>query len=782
MSYILSPEQQLVCKEVRTSSSSDIKYFDLHTAYQTIENVIIEVLEKGEKVLIHIPDSFEKKQELLNLLAQSQLSQLTIDTSSNSVIPDGDFIKMRSIMKGSVNTDIIIQNTLATENTERLKEGLVAYYTALDKKVLSNIALKDYISNKVNTESFQQKNDFTNPETASLEFSSKEFYAIKKQVEQAVELFDSKFLLYDHLDLIDASIWKLDKDELTKKKEILEHHLNKVNELDADFEKVYKNLIDEASNQSTHKIKDLEKTIIRLNKECLTHSLNATYQKSEKKGFSLFGKKNTTPTNKVYKDAIAEIQSKVSQIDSNWSMEITTTDDSESYEMYSTIIQKISKLIGHKKTEVNQRIANEISKINKINATSKDVVVLDSRLNEFISSFAEVSFFTKAFNHNALSFNKQLQLCKELKMYIQKCHTLLNQSTEYAEWNTFLAGTKESFQVFFDGASHLPKQQWLNAFDSWYSNQLLATLPTISDLKNKQVDYIKNEQEKANTIIPALVNKLTLRRLEIAEELKLSSKELYNTLFKKKAHSVSSWNDISLMNRPFLQDFFPLHIQNNLVNASDYDLVLSLSPRTEETSTNHHFSPILPEDIENRQNSSSLFLYLNHYGYTSPLAELTNSEKLKAAKKLSKYILSLNQRVKIYQIKSANIISLLPSYDAQKLEQKLENYGLNIIDTDGVLYDRLTESILFTDRKPFLIIKDELFNSDHHEHLLWQISLRAVFEKAGYTLLSVNSNEQIANNDTIFNDVLNALTSGMTIADKKTTTVAQNSVIIPAND
>jgi len=235
----------------------------------------------------------------------------------------------------------------------------------------------------------------------------------------------------------------------------------------------------------------------------------------------------------------------------------------------------------------------------------------------------------------------------------------------------------------------------------------------------------------------------------------------------------------------FLQEFFPIHICDTIENTSNYDTVFSFSHRSDDHPSDecvHYISPILQKDIDDMSTSNDHFLYLNTYQYNVPITELPTSEKLKASKKLAKFILSLNQQIKIYQLKTGNIISLLPPSDDNQLERRLDKYGIKSIDVTDALYEKLTESILFTERQPYLIIKDELINPEMHQHLMWQAEIIQIFRTAGYKVLSLNTDRQLENNERAIEEIIHTLVDKSHQPAKQQTQTAiedtSNSIIV----
>ena len=132
-------------------------------------------------------------------------------------------------------------------------------------------------------------------------------------------------------------------------------------------------------------------------------------------------------------------------------------------------------------------------------------------------------------------------------------------------------------------------------------------------------------------------------------------------------------------------------------------------------------------------------LLLHEYSYKNPLKDLPLSEKLKAAKKLAKLLLSLNQNLKIYQLKFANIISLLSMDYNEIIEIELDDHGLKESEIDSKLYEAVTESILETDRNQYLLIQDYLISLEHDKYFMWQLKVLDVFKQAGFRVFNLRS-------------------------------------------
>lgn len=768
MPYTLSPEQKVVANALLSSTATDIKYFDLDTAFGAVYQAILKALDEHKKVLIHTTSDENISISIDELISRFKLDSLTINSGSRSIIPDSDIITLRSVLKKNVDTTPIIEQIL---NNEKLNTDLIKvsnYYKAMDTKVLSERTFRDFSTSliyhqKENNQKLHISSDASGKE---LIFNSQEYYNIKRIVSQASELYKSEFDLLDQLNLVSDVVWSYNEEKTKELRASLAELITESKDLVIKYKKTYDDLSKDAAKNVNKEVLTLTHAISVHQRECTAYHINELYTtpKQESK-LSLFGKKQVQSTNAAYIKAFDIISGLIKNLSTEWFDELLAPKTEEiTYGFITQFISEVKNSLPSYEKKLKQNLNNSLHRINRINTTSDLVKSLDERLTAFINKTDDLGFINQKFNGNTLSFIKQMELNHEISAVLTQCYNLIGKDSSYTFWKSFERSNSQLGTEMISALKALPQSEWSHAFDQWYNNQIKDTI--LSDLSidtSKIKDLLKLNRLISTNEIPDALNKIQIKRLNAAENLKANSKELHNTLFKKKTMNPTSWNDIALTSRSFLQDFFPIHIDENLTHTSEYDLVISFSKRPEIMNDDlkvHHISPILAEDIENRMDSKDLFLYLNNYKYTSNLSELPNTEKLKASKKLAKFILSLNQQIKIYQLKTGNIISLLPTTDDVYFERKMDQFGIKSIDTSGSLYEKLTESILFTNRQPFLIIKDELINPDLHQHLLWQAELLEIFETAGYQILSLNTHEQLKDNEGIFEKIIGSLIDG----------------------
>ena len=762
MFHSLSPEQKVAVDAMLGQSSTDIKYFDLNTVFRSIYQVILESITEHKTVLLHLPDDNVLCENIINLLHQYDLDSFAINLDKNVAIPESDIITLRSVVKKDVDTKPIIENIVAQNKLDSTLAKTEIYYNALDTKLLTNSSFRHFAASTILNGNQQQSSISINHLTTNLrlDLSEQEFHNVRRQINQAAKVYQREFDLFDRLDILNSEVWSYNIEKFDALRVSLNSLRKEGKELVKSYNETYLTLEESASKNIHQNISELLSVIKNHQQDCTAHHINETYKNPIKnKKFSFFGKKEDTMSNAVYVSAFDTVSKMIGDISSDWfdSIPAPHTDDI-TFEFINTFLNDCIENAPQYVQKIKTTLAHSIHRINRINTDSEEVLSLDARLAQLITKIEELNIIQHEFNGNTISFTKQMQMSKKISEVLDQCCNLIGQDTPYTLWKTQEKSNSNLSNLLIQELKSIPQDQWNTQLNLWYNEQIKSSI--ISDLTTNQY-IIENLRSTNSTFlkseVPAAINKLQLNRIAAANDLKSTSKELHNTLFKKKSLNANSWNDIALMARPFLQSFFPIHTNSNLNAASEYDLIISFVPRpadAPELNTVHYVSPITPFDIEDMGESKTTFLYLNDYNYSNTLAELPNSEKLKASKKLAKFILSLNQQVKIYQLKTGNIISLLPSSDDTEFENRMDKYGIKSIDTAGALYDKLTESILFTNRQPYLLIKDELINPELHQHLLWQADILHIFKTAGYKILSLNTDKQLVDNNLAFDNLL----------------------------
>ena len=139
MSHSLSPEQKVAVDTLLNQSASDIKYFDLNTAFKAVFYAIIRSIDDHKKVLIHIPKESNITNDIKELINQFAIDTLNINIDSNTPIPESDIITLRSVVKKEVDTKPIIESIIASEKLKTTLSKIALYYNALDSKYLPTV-------------------------------------------------------------------------------------------------------------------------------------------------------------------------------------------------------------------------------------------------------------------------------------------------------------------------------------------------------------------------------------------------------------------------------------------------------------------------------------------------------------------------------------------------------------------------------------------------------------------------------------------------------------------
>ena len=491
----------------------------------------------------------------------------------------------------------------------------------------------------------------------------------------------------------------------------------------------------------------------QLEENALRLHVQSQYTKKKEKGiFGIFKSKSNGNDFAEFIDELKSlVETSLSTLDESIKNGISEV---KNYVEFSQVVAQIRSYIAkHQSTSISHDDAS-IAWLNKINFPDTEVIDLDEKLNTLIKTINANQFIKKSFSTNTLSFMSQYALVESIQRYLDDILHLIKEGSTFAKWSTFYHDAGTIFQTIFKSIKDLPSTEWEAAFDEIYFHQMIEKYMLPNDFDSKIQQHRESKIYFNKVKLEGLTTMIEPARAIAMDTLKKSNKEVYNALYKKKNIGALSWNSVEDSSFDFVKAYYPIHIHSNLANADKYDTVISFDD-TEVNERAHSISSITQEDLQS-PDADTNYLYLNTYDYEQTIAELPHAEKIKAAKKLAKQLLSLSQNVSIYQLKTANIICLLPIHDTNHLEQKLDRAGIKHIDTSENLYETLTESILITQRNPYLLIKDHLINTDLVDELDWQLEVMKNFESAGFTIRSVSTTEQLIESSELYDGLMDA--------------------------
>jgi len=121
----------------------------------------------------------------------------------------------------------------------------------------------------------------------------------------------------------------------------------------------------------------------------------------------------------------------------------------------------------------------------------------------------------------------------------------------------------------------------------------------------------------------------------------------------------------------------------------------------------------------------------------SALTGMDNSEKLRVAKAMSKNIIGINAKVRLFYLKGACIISSLSDKDNLRIVDLLSAYGIKEAGQQYTLEETIVDMLVDTSKKTYVVTEDGLINTEDIDMFDWQYYNIKVMQTLGCELINI---------------------------------------------
>lgn len=719
---IPSVEQQRILDAYTSGATTTVKYIDFLMAVETM----IHKLRSGlgtQKIAIVCSDK-EKQQIICDALKSQGLEPFIYFPQSFSPIEETCINYLRSLNKDDVKLDVITRRSELIKSYSLLETRIKDAYKGLLQPVYKNWSL-DEIIYIINSNDLNEKQNILPLKSSTLNPES--YLTIKATIKNAQSLYDPMYQIIDAANKLNI---KGDLSQISAKS--IHEHLSQLRSIRRAFVNKKQEIVEGLASEAENKRKRIQEIGSRILTKAQTIS---SHTQDSKTGYlsSLFQKTKSTPFadyQKEFLDAIPEDIASVVKID------VASVDT----------IEKLECFIGDYETAVLQAFSSDpeqqtktLTRISTLNASDPSILKLNASFSETIQMLNGSGIYSTHFENNAFSFLKQLDYLEEVIKNVATSYTIAYYYPQYLEWNDIVASLSPEIRDIVDMLCEYPKEQWMDVYEKSFLNNIV-----LQEVQNDAPRSMRNSESAlqhkdllASTYCDQILYDRTHMRTEAIASIKGSKKSLYQTIFKKKLPSTITYVELNQQGRSLVDAYFPIHIHTDVVNSfDDYEMVFNFNENIGSIEGALNFSQFEEVDFKAINHTTCFPLFLNQYSSTEPIQRLSNYEKIRAAKKLAKFLLYITQDIRIYQLKNANIISTLPTYHSGSLQILLEERGAQMIETDD-LYDNLTECILETGRTQYLLTKDGLVSPKSETEVLWQQEIIDKYIHAGFQNINV---------------------------------------------
>jgi len=755
MQILASPEQTSILNQLY--QVKNIRYVDKNTATNTIVLSLIECLKSNESSIIVCPDE-ALRHEIYTTLFNFGFERLMWRLNTNLQVTDEDltFIRTKTMQKDSSDnhSKLIFTKKSIYYFHSKLGEILTQIHGDKEQKGLKTIIDRlgeiSEVNELVSLDVYLQ--------TSDIEITESEFDNLIDEIHNASKLYHPKYnskqnnFTTEHFILSEENF---QNDELIEK---LKFQLkNFLVDLKVLRDQYYTKLKNDILHEKLSLEKKYVEEILQIqNLKTLIEDYTIKSQKTKTENFitSLF--QNQNQPIKIQKDKINDSYTALCQRLKNLNItvtsEISLNDKSVNEALMLNSLAEIEKQLLVWLKEKQNSAPKQQKFINKINHSDKDSLEkLESNLTSIIQRINQSKIFIQNFELNTLSTLKQGQVLDHWIMLIQGNLMDIEENIGYYRWQSFINLQSSLAQKVIEILKSVDTDHWTICVEQWYLRHYLEQQksPFYNQLKNIENQLLKLQHE----YLEDTVHKITEEHFSNIDKnisaLKDLNPSLHNLLFKKKKTDGSYWKSFFERNTEVWSKFFKIVISENdqfgEMSEGCYQHIfyidyLNFNPDVLNlVKTIHSYFPFDLEKIE----GTDLTLMLHKSIDEKHLSKLSPIDKLNTAKKLAKILLFTKPRLKIFQLKNANIISCLSNMQNEYILEYFDHLGIKEIKITQMPYERIVDCFIETDRSPFLLLEEGLINPLFTTALVWQLEMVQLFAKCGFNVQALYSSDLI---------------------------------------
>ena len=435
-------------------------------------------------------------------------------------------------------------------------------------------------------------------------------------------------------------------------------------------------------------------------------------------GGNLKSKTQLLPEIKGFLQEITRFSSHFTPILGGWCSftEIKSKQDVECY------LGRIKEQLMDLSLICHQSADDYIKRINAGNTSDLNLKLWAEEVEKIILDINSKKVLKKNLETNTRNF---YQFFLTLDLSHQKLHRALVFSKTYPDimaWKAFSETLDAQSLQVIDALKNLPAAQWVEYynqaahqlfFESWLNPALIDDNEVIKNAGNSQMT-------KWILVAQADIKKLKGQGSEYEKEnTSVFSKVGKWFNFSKSAEDKEKAN-------PGIGQFI-VTLSENMGNEINFKL------QAEDGSSSNWFVEV--EVIKGLSALIKIDKKIDDYAIT---------DRFSVAKTVADVILDLNCEIRVFQLKSANILCLLPTALSNTLLRELDDLGIKEFQGRTSKQDALIESIIETRRKQILLLfnglpVDQFSNSFEHQYLLLE-----KIQKLGFITHSVWASDIIA--------------------------------------
>jgi hypothetical protein len=752
---------------IRENQSLVVQYHDPEKKNKAILQFLISQLYDNKKTLLVISEELDYKQ-LPDLLAEYDLDKYCLTISNNYSLSQEDLTIFKETHSPAPHLSRDIIEKLVTKLKEETKQ-VENKFSTLETKVFGNWNRKSLIATYYNLQSVTKGAEKTlKIKEHGLSFNKKEFWKVRKEVEQATKLYHNSFKFLDTINLYTSKFISDQLDiELRNESKLL---IKRLKDRTNDIQYRLTNLLDRKIEGIVKECFDQNKLYVKqLNKLLLEFLTNPTEDKVSTAKKSFFSKKKSIEkSGHPIKESLDEI---VSFYKGNTYLNKLVP----AYLLDNVILSEeyIDELIDALKgiDTIDYTTLDEyLRRINKNNANDEQLSIIHTQIDELIQDVNKSEYFPKQYEHNGFTLQHQIKMLRDISSTLDLLLERNELNVSYIKWLQFLHTADDSTIRILDEIKSYHKNIWVFLFEGWYILQLLDRESNIRNnidldlfefLTDLNISILgKKEQLIENNIY---VNKITVRK-----ELQKTNAKSYQKLIKKDRPVNENWLELLEEATDLITSHYPIIIirENyakhlHKIRSKSWDTVI-----LDQVSNHRYFRMETIKKLSNQQlvyntyngriydrpeiidqideDTDNINMVLSYPKLVEDLEELSMTDRLRFCKRIATNLNQVNPQISLYQTKNLSIISFWSSFHNSILEEQLEDLGLKEIKKEST-ENKIVEALLDSEKNSIVLIEDGLINSSKSYYYQWQFFLINSLQQAGVKCMNIWSHDLIDN-------------------------------------
>lgn len=730
-----------------------------------IQNLIVDNLINAKTSLVLVPNT-DDAHFIQSCLSHVKLDHLSLLVADNKTISEMDLAKLRSAIKNNNAPKSVNEYEILRANASKSITNLRESYDQLNKKIFGERSWRVLSAHK---EHFHYHNEVNlvkrKINVDEITFTQKEYWNIRGRIQDASNSYCNKFDFLERVDCLSPLIYQ--EDHIDSKVVQLEKLINKGSSLLLAFGSLIEGINAQYKQEGLDEFEQLSAMSAAI-EHSLSEYRSRNANKETKKG--LQGKLKSVFSQKSGKAGLEQLRQQVKFLCTEFKeskffdLNIEKPDfDVLNDHSIKEILDQTNAVLSNWQHYLSSYSNSKLKQLSPLNSENGELRNLDEKLKSYLAEVNNAELLNQSVEDNTLSMYKKIDLLESTLDKLRTGFAILTENEDYIEWRIMLAFCKKETSELIEAFKDHPVKVWTGIFDQLFIGHLLDKNESPRLPKNEsQLQHIDELTMQSRTVtVDTILNKYQQQKSIKLDELKKENKNLYTTIVKKKDVLDLSWPKLISQAPDTISAVFPVIIVCQQAVKSIKPLYYKWSEcisykwtSFEDTGSMKIKSFSLKQtvleidEISDQVGQLKSYFNSNHIEgidligdqvgkVNGPLAKMDNIAKLRVAKAMSRNILGINPRVRLFYLKNNCIISCLADKENIRIVDLFDKHGIKEVGKIYQLDETIIDMLVDTSKQTYILTQDGLLNTSDVELFDWQYHNLKTFKQLGCQVVNM---------------------------------------------